>query len=110
MTQTHTPTPWKYDGDGFDSIAAQECGTDGYTVMNEECLPICDMVNCFEDDVCQANAAFIVKACNAHDELVEFIEEVSIAKLAFPDDETQQLRQRKYFIERATAILSKVKS
>lgn len=52
----------------------------------------------------------IAKACNHHAELVEFIEEVSIAKLAFPDDETQQLRQRKYFIERATTILAKVQS
>lgn len=55
---THTATPWLYRDSPyvFDS--------------NKNCIAITDTDNASKERI-EANAAFIVKAVNAHDELVE---------------------------------------
>ena len=58
----HTPGPWKYDGDGFDSCSAADCGTEGYTVMDDDCFPICQIDDRIDDDECEANARLIAAA------------------------------------------------
>ena len=67
---SHTPTPLKYDGVGLGSLAVQDCGTDGYTVIDEECNPICDMIDIGGDQEAEAHAALIVKAVNEYDRLI----------------------------------------
>lgn len=72
----HTPTPWGYDGDGFDSVAAQHCNTDGYTIFpldedGDACGHICEMSEAEGDEEAEANAAFICKAVNNHESLLE---------------------------------------
>lgn len=59
-----TQGPCKYDGDGFDSVAAQDCGTDGYTVMDDDCFPICQIDDRINDGEAEANAEFITEAFN----------------------------------------------
>jgi len=81
----HTPTPWKYDGDGFDSIAAADFGTDGYTVMSDDCDPVCEICDTGDDSISEANAALIVRACNAHDALVNALREAEIALCGGPN-------------------------
>ena len=44
----HTPTPWGYDDDGFDSAAAQDFDADGYSIFPLDkdgmaCGHICDL-------------------------------------------------------------------
>ena len=53
----HTPTPY-------------HVGVDTDLVVNEKCLIVADCGRGFRDDNCD-NAAFIVRACNSHDALVE---------------------------------------
>jgi hypothetical protein len=64
MTETkaqHTPLPWTYEG--FTSIFAPS----GLAVANTR-------ADHFGADRAQANAAFIVRACNSHYEMVEALE------------------------------------
>jgi hypothetical protein len=87
----HTPLPWGYDGDGFDSVAAQHCNTDGYTVFpvdeGGDCdgPSICEITDCGDDTEAEANAAFIVRACNAH-----YIYKEALEKLASLDGGTSE--------------------
>jgi len=63
----HTPGPWEYDGDGFDSVAAQDCGTDGYIVFprdkdGDPDAPVCEISDRLDDDEAEANARLIAAA------------------------------------------------
>lgn len=78
----HTPLPWKMDGDGFDSVAARDFGTDGYCIFSVDddgCYKdgICDLLNIVDDAESQANAEFIIRACNSHYELLEALKQVN---------------------------------
>lgn len=53
-----TPGPWKWDGDGFDSVAAEDMDTDGYTVMTEDCIPICE-IDYINEEESKANTHII---------------------------------------------------
>ena len=82
MKQLHTPLPWGYDGDGFDSISAQHCGTDGYTIfpLDEDGVAdghIAELSECHGDEEAEANAAFIVESCNNHYKLKAQVAEFS---------------------------------
>ena len=64
MAAAHTPTPWYFD---------ELRGNDG---MGYVCGPADEVITHHGDHslsqgINQANAAFIVRACNAHEELVE---------------------------------------
>jgi len=74
-TATHTPTPWmvEADEDGVQCIS-HGGGRDGDIVTNIR----------YADRRGEADAAFIVRACNAHDELValaRYIEKLSSSPL-----------------------------
>jgi len=76
----HTETPWVADGRLI-------CRTDNH--MNE-IADICGFDDAHPDrmvekniDEDEANAAFIVRACNAHDELVAALEALESAHLFF---------------------------
>lgn len=60
-TATHTPTPWNVTRDENDARALIR---DGNFMRVAECG------RAFVPGIAEANAAFIVRACNAHDELV----------------------------------------
>lgn len=62
----HTPTPWKASGNAVfrDGHCLAMTGTDIWMPEVEE-----------------ANAAFIVRACNAHDDLVAALEAVAEARM-----------------------------
>jgi len=62
MTTQHTPTPWTARGERI--VADRPIGFGGY---NED-----DILSLARSpEVRRANAAFIVLACNAHEQLVE---------------------------------------
>lgn len=71
----HTQGPWKYDGDGFDSVAAQDFGTEGYTVMTDDCTPICEVDGVVDDEEAEANARLISAAPDLLEALKELTEE-----------------------------------
>jgi hypothetical protein len=82
MTE-HTPTPWAVEDTG--------CGIEivsGNFVV-AEILPA-DGKDPTDQD--RANAAFIVRACNAHDELVRALE--AIAECATPDFDDAGFQRR----------------
>ncbi len=65
-TAAHTPTPWRHE-DG--EILA---GTEGWCVVAQ--VIGADDLHCCEEDIdleCKANAKFIVRAVNSHEQLVE---------------------------------------
>jgi hypothetical protein len=70
MEQTqHTPTPWKVSKLSFESGRFPENhNSSSYFIIDGENK--------------KANAEFIVKACNAYDEMLAFIEEVATVSLA----------------------------
>lgn len=65
MTSTkHTPGPWFYDGDGFDSLADADCGTDGYEVFTKDehgdvNQPVCSLADTCDENETEANANLI---------------------------------------------------
>lgn len=67
MTTQRTPTPWKIfaDGENID-IRPENNEITICTIQNEDYLP---------SAIEKRNAAFIVKAVNCHDELVQALEE-----------------------------------
>lgn len=94
MIVKHTPLPWKYDGDGFDSLAAQDCGTDGYTVMGDDCYPICDMIDMGDDDQAEANAALIVKAVNSYDEILKALKALHSTAIMYRENVNRKMTGR----------------
>ena len=68
-----TPGPWKVDTDGFNHYGLPRVlGSDG-----------CIVAGVMQT---QANAEFIVRACNAHDQLLEALRGLmDIAEIAMPD-------------------------
>lgn len=66
MTTLHTPTPWHTDKDDpstiFNSMGGYVTRIDGNAVQTRAAI--------------EGNAAFIVRACNAHDELVAALQRI----------------------------------
>jgi len=65
--EKHTATPWKIGKSYTDEIAIRECDTD-------DCVAVC--CDLLEDEM-EANAEFITRACNAHDALMEALQQCS---------------------------------
>ena len=89
MTQAHTPTPWRLQNNGADfetcEIATVYCveaipTEEGigqsfvYITANKPCFEVSEKEQ-------TANAAFIVQACNAHDDLVTAVREALDTKI-----------------------------
>lgn len=82
MTTKHTPTPWSSDGrshrksnfgTNFARVEAWEI--DPVRAEKMVSVTVADCLGSYKDDpvIAKANAAFIVRACNAHDELVKTV-------------------------------------
>ncbi len=68
MTQSkHTPTPWVYR-------RAYANGEETGFCVGRPCDPVCDLTGF--DEISEANAAFIIKAVNSHEELILAIRSV----------------------------------
>ena len=65
----HTPTPWKLNKAGSQK-------TIYINTADEEGLYLADLQNCQGTETTEANAEFIVRACNSHDDLVKALKEV----------------------------------
>lgn len=92
MTQ-HTKTPWVVHEDGRSIEALNQPG-------NLPLITVCTFPNPpFDRDA--ANAAFIVRACNAHEELVEALESLAAAYL--------ENKPASESLRKATRIIKKVK-
>ncbi len=90
---THTPTPWTY---------RQRTTTDDlFVIEGENGYGVGRTFSFF--DVDQANAAFIVKACNSHDKLVEALREM-LAKFPATTGGTGQVDAR----EQARIVLNQL--
>ena len=70
----HTPTPWESNNNLLKTDALIEIFSDK-DEMGEK--PIADVYSYENFDEAEANAAFIVRACNCHDELVKTIKVLS---------------------------------
>ena len=71
----HTPTPWK-----LTIVGGSYCATHYVEGANSEVIAIIDRD--VDEPTNKANAAFIVQACNSHDELVAATKELlSIARM-----------------------------
>ena len=88
--QTHTKTPWILTGPCPDTpdtshwFAQANANSDDRKVDVCECFPIDDDGQVGRE--CHANAAFIVRACNSHDALVESLEKCeAVANDLFED-------------------------
>lgn len=70
----HTPTPW-YKVQEFANRWAIEYRKDGFVPLSLAKITItCCEVSGGKDEENSANAAFIVRACNSHDDLVAALE------------------------------------
>lgn len=83
----HTPTPWmiqrveeKHHGyDGWNTFAVRDEKTNG-------CIAMVGEVDRQFDEANEANAAFIITACNSHDELLAELK-LALRYLEHPDVE-----------------------
>lgn len=104
-TATHTPTPWLVSDFDYTTVYAeiedgdfhQEpgiCSCDGEAIAKIE-----------DRDVRRANAAFIVRACNAYDELVAALREYDDAFTeANFSVQSDRMRMRKAIIQARAAL------
>lgn len=83
----HTPTPW--GADKFGSVRAEAGQGD---VIAMVCTPCGVDEERWERG--QVNAAFIVRACNAHDELVATLEDVQRLLAAQPHGQVTRVYAR----------------
>lgn len=66
----HAPTPWTIDEVRTDSGRAFRIGSGEMLKVGKGCCIIYDDYPGAPDNERKANAAFIIQACNAHDDLV----------------------------------------
>jgi hypothetical protein len=72
MTETHTPTPWFAKEDGYEIyITSPDYDNNGYEIAIVDILGLDGK----QADLQRVNAAFIVRAANVHDDLVEALKE-----------------------------------
>lgn len=108
MTQEtkHTPTPWDYgyQGGKYGKGELLITGDKG-----EEYSALVGQIHTIDPKEAEANAAFIVRACNAHDELVAALEcaaesiEAFGAQAAKLPEQKEQLRKDMSVVLRALA-------
>lgn len=102
MTTQYTPLPWEIHTGVFDG------GGDDMTITTTNAArSICDIIGKMPVD--EANAAFIVKACNHHADLVERLTE--LADLVENNLVTHECSDEawKEELQKALAILAKVR-
>lgn len=109
----HTPGPWHYIGDGFDSCAAADCGTDGYTVITRDSEgafegTICEIDYQNDDAEAEANARLIAAAPELLEALEGMFEDfISIPEMRDkPEYIAKVVAERK---EKARAAIAKAK-
>jgi hypothetical protein len=101
----HTPTPWEQS----DAFGATEVGTCVKAVADNNMIASC--TGYYGRDGAIANAAFIVRACNSHDNLVDALQEAVDAlagglwDFGPEQDEHQKCDE---VIERCRAVLASV--
>ncbi len=81
-TVGHTPTPWRLEGD----CVVSGDDTDYTLVADCERDPVWSPLLGVEET--EANAQFIVRACNSHDDLLEACQAVSTSLGEFTQDDT----------------------
>jgi hypothetical protein len=75
MTETHTPTPWLSKEDGYEIyITSPDYDNNGYEIAIVDILGLDGK----QADLQRVNAEFIVRAVNAHDDLVAVLKRVII--------------------------------
>ena len=90
----HTPGPW-HVGE-VEEIDPEDSQENGINIMSAEGYYIAGVIGGFSDGVQEANAAFIVRACNAHDELV-----AALRAYVENDDIGARLRSQRFLNARA---------
>ncbi len=71
----HTPTPWGYSTDLTPSL--EDPNPTGAVIFSDGFAGNIAALDDNEDGCMEANAAFIVKACNAHDDLVDALRQLT---------------------------------
>lgn len=103
MPANHTPGPWQYHlGRGANPrFHIQTAG--GYQIASTPELSPHSQAT-IENEAREANAAFIVLACNCHDELVETLKDVEAnltGRDCFPERVADSLRRIKEALAKA---------
>jgi hypothetical protein len=68
MTTKHTPTPWTLEWECEDTGILKDANGEHITHINGS-----RYFDDRQDEIAHENAAFIVRACNSHDELVKVL-------------------------------------
>ena len=112
METKHTPMPWIVTDERHDLIAiGAECRRFSCCVVNgPNPSSYADKAGIAQAAEQKANAEFIVRACNAHDELLEQLkavtESLNMARLVMTDPQTRALAGE--IVESARATITKV--
>lgn len=97
MTTNHTPTPWEIREHNYGNVR----GAHGLFMVGNN-APIADGIYGRNISEADANADFIVKACNAHDDLVAVLEKIT-------DEMTRLNTVMKETWEEAQSLLAKAR-
>ena len=92
----HTPTPWQTAKSGYTGSEVYGCDSDGLVIFHtleiNRALP-----------VQEANAQFIVRACNSHQDLIRIIKtaicHIAEAKVPAPDPRAYKIAQNEWLNE-----------
>ncbi len=85
---THTPTPWKVSpplGEGAIQIRSEKINEYGNFIVAE--IPWREVTHHMQPAEDKANAAFIVRAANAHEELLEALQRIACLAFNAPESE-----------------------
>jgi hypothetical protein len=81
MTEMHTPTPWFAKEDGYEIyITSPDYDNNGYEIAIVDILGLDGK----QADLQRVNAAFIVRAANVHDDLVEALTDIANGSSVLP--------------------------
>ena len=106
MTQKHTPTPWQLEWHSQGHVVIAESKHRRGHIYRHNVVVIGGETQ--NRELLDANAEFIVLACNAHDELVKLIDDLCKWDDANSKD-PYQLEVEHPTRERADAILAKAR-
>jgi len=96
MTALHSPTPYSA-AEGDDNLGPNACFAWG-SILDADGLKVCRIWNDADWNgrgKPEDNAAFIVRACNAHDDLVAALREIAAVRPGNEDNAEANRRRRR---------------
>ena len=101
MKTKHTPLPWHFQ-DEYIRADSENMDDSGNVVADVYCKP-----STTHAEIMEANAAFIVRACNSHDELVAALESMMPERIGY--GQSMSIDMYLNAVDKARAALAKAK-